>query len=100
MASKRSEYGRAQVAEQARSGESVRRYCEGAQIGEHSFYAWRARLRREPEVRFALVEPKRSAGEASERGEIELRLVSGEQLWIGSGTAEATLRMVLAALRG
>jgi hypothetical protein len=46
-----------------------------------------------------LVEPKRSGGEAGERGEIELRLPSGEQLWIGNGTAEATLRMVLAALR-
>ena len=78
----------------------MRRYCEGAQIGEPSFYAWRARLRREPVVRFALVEPQRSAGEGGERGEIELRLASGEQLWIGSGTAEATLRMVLAALRG
>lgn len=97
MASKRSEYWREQVAEQARSGLSVRQYCERAQIGEPSFYAWRRRLRREPEVRFALVEPQRSAGE---RGEIELRLASGEQLWIGSGTEEATLRMVLAALRG
>ncbi len=77
----------------------MRGYCERAQIGEASFYGWRARLRREPEVRFALVEPKRSGGEAGERGEIELRLPSGEQLWIGNGTAEATLRMVLAALR-
>jgi transposase-like protein len=100
MASKRSEYWREQVAEQARSGLSVRQYCERAQIGEQSFYAWRRRLRRDPEVRFALVEPQRSAGAGGERGEIELRLASGEQLWIGSGTEEATLRMVLAALRG
>ena len=97
MASKRSEYWREQVAEQARSGLSVRQYCERAQIGEQSFYAWRRRLRRDPAVRFALVEPKGSAGEGRQ---IELRLASGEQLWIGSGTEEATLRMVLAALRG
>lgn len=93
----RGEYWKTLVAEQERSGLSVRRYCEQAKVGEHSFYAWRARLRREPRLEFALVEPPRVL--RSSAREIELQLSTGEQLRIPAGADAATLRMVLAALR-
>lgn len=100
MATKRTdrrEYWKKLVGEQERSGLPVRRFCEQAKVGEHSFYAWRARLRREPVVEFALVEPPAMAVRGA--SEIELRLSTGEQLRIPSGADAATLRMVLAALR-
>jgi transposase len=72
----RQEFWRQLVTKQERSGMRVRRFCEQAQVGEHSFYAWRARLRREARVEFALVEPRTAPRIGG--GEIEVRLsVSG-----------------------
>jgi transposase-like protein len=55
------------VCEQELSGESVRSFCRRNGLGEHSFYMWRQRLRRQPRqdqqrpgpppVSFALVHP-------------------------------------------
>jgi hypothetical protein len=88
------------VAEHERSGLPVRTFCEQAKVNEHSFYNWRARLRTEDEpVRFALVEPLAKTNTRGHEG-IELTLASGERLRIGAGADAATMRMVLAALRG
>ncbi len=86
------------IAEQERSGLPVRRFCEEAKVAEPSFYAWRARLRGETKVEFALVEP-RTPGRLG-TSEIEVRLSTGEELRIPAGADAATLRMVLVALRG
>lgn len=47
------------VEEPERSEQSVRRYCQQRGLQEHSFYAWRKRVRREAPVTFALVETNR-----------------------------------------
>ena len=96
---KRSEYWRQMVAEHERSGLPVRGFCEQAKVNEHSFYNWRARLRRAEPMRFALVEAAVKASPASTNQVIELTLVGGEKLRIGSGADAAAVRMVLAALR-
>jgi transposase-like protein len=86
------------IAEQERSGMSVRRFCKEHGIGEHVFYYWRKRLRRQQEpVRFALVD--RRAEELATDARLELVLATGERLRIGAGADEATLRTVLEALR-
>jgi len=36
---------RERIAEQARNGLSIKQFCKGRGIAEHSFYAWRKRLR-------------------------------------------------------
>ena len=64
---------RGRIAEQERSGVSVRRFCQTGGIREHLFYYWRKRLREQQQpMRFALVErgPTRQepAGEASLEG--------------------------------
>ncbi len=99
--SNRSEYWRQQVSEQERSGLTVRAWCEQARVNEHSFYNWRARLRRaSPPIRFALVETQGTATPAAtNHAAIELTLATGERLRIGAGVDEATVRTVLAALR-
>lgn len=94
----RREYWRKIIAEQERSGLPIRRFCEQAKVAEPSFYAWRARLRGETKVEFALVEP-RTPGRLG-ASEIEVRLSTGEELRIPAGADAATLRMVLVALRG
>lgn len=86
------------IGEQARSGLPVRRFCAQAKISEPSFYAWRARLRRQTAVEFALVEPRTLPHIGA--SEIEVRMSTGEELRIPAGADAATLRMVLAALRG
>lgn len=97
---KRSEYWRQMVSEHERSGLPVRTFCEQAGVNEHSFYNWRAKLRRQAApVRFALVEPVTGKTPAAGSA-VELTLASGEQLRIGAGADAATVRMVLAALRG
>ena len=90
---------RERLAEQERSGLSVKQFCKERGLTEYSFYAWRKRLRGQGPVRFALVE--RGAvrpGRATEAG-LELVLATGERLRIGAGVDAATLRTVVEVLR-
>ena len=87
------EHWRHLIAEQEKSGKSVRAFCRERELGEYSFYTWRSRLRKEEPVTFALVETTR-CGEAAT---IELILTSGDRLRIPGDAA--ALRMVLAVLR-
>ncbi len=94
------EYWREQVAQQERSGLSVKQFCEAQKIAEQSFYVWRKRLQKQPPMRFALVEGiggnRQSAGDAG----LELVMARGERLRISSGVDTALLRTVLEVLRG
>jgi transposase-like protein len=102
----RAAFWREKVAEQERSGLTVRGYCRQTGLNEHSFYNWRAQLRRRagPErsvppatVQFALIEPEKINVTGPAR--IEITLPGGEQIRIGAGADAATVRLVLAALR-
>jgi len=97
IAASKSEWWRKRIANQQRSGLSVRRFCEEEGLTENAFYKWRKQLRRPEPVRFALVE----RGPSLERPEtpLELLLPTGECLRIGMGVDAATLRAVLEALR-
>lgn len=76
---------------------SVRAYCKQHGYCEHSFYAWRQRLRRESQsVTFALVEAKAERPESADRI-AELIFRGGERLRIPC--EEAALGMVLRTLR-
>ena len=54
----RREQWRQMIAEQEKSGESIRVYCQGRDVSEYAFYSWRQRFRKEIPVTFALVETK------------------------------------------
>jgi transposase-like protein len=96
----KNEQWRELIAEHDRSGISVRKFCKERGIGEHLLFYWRKRLRTVPQpVRVALVEKEAAPAESRGKTELELVLVSGERLRIGTGADAATLRMVLAALR-
>jgi len=88
------------IVEQERSGTSVKQFCKERGLTECSFYAWRKRLRQQPEpVRFALVERhaarrQEGVGQAS----LELVLPTGARLRISAGVDSMTLRTVLEAL--
>ena len=86
------------IAAQEASGLSIRAYCKEQGIGEHSFYAWRQRLRRTEEpVGFTLVDAKRREPEHDDRKPLDLILAGGERLQIPC--EEEALRMVFRALR-
>jgi hypothetical protein len=93
----RNEQWRKRVAEQERSGLSVRRFCKERGLSEHSFYAWRKRFGKQEPVRFALVERGRALQE--QESALELVLRTGERLRIGAGVDGTTLRTVVEALR-
>src|SRR5437867_10820827 len=83
--SARSEYWRERIAEQERSGVSVRRVCEEQGLTEQCFYVWRKRLQKPPQpMRFALVETAPARKRAAEL-ELELVLKTVERLRIGDG---------------
>jgi hypothetical protein len=86
------------IAEQGRSGLSVKQFCKERGLTEYSFYAWRKRLRKNEPVRFALVD-RGAAGEPAMAVGLELVLPTGERLRIGSGVKATTLRTVLEVLR-
>jgi hypothetical protein len=85
------------IAEQERSGLSVRAFSKQHRTSEHRFYQWRKRLAEQLPMKFALVETNRSvpAGVAA----VEVILSSGERLRIAAGIDAATLRLVLSVLR-
>ena len=85
------------IAEQERSGLSVKQFCKERGVSEYSFYTWRKRLARKEPVRFALVDREAAGQEPATALEVVLR--SGEPVRIGSGMDAATLRTVLEALR-
>jgi hypothetical protein len=89
----RREQWRQMIAEQEKSGQSIRVYCQGKDVSEYAFYSWRQRFRKEIPVTFALVETKAT----SEAAVIDVVLASGDRLRIPGDAA--TLRMVLSVLR-
>ena len=95
----RSAYWRERIAEQERSGMSVQQFCKEKGITEQTFYVWRKRLRKQEPARFALVETGPARQHAPKTG-LELVLVTGERLRIGTDVDPALLRRVLEALRG
>ena len=73
------------------------RFCKEQGLTEQSFYFWRRRLREQEPVRFALIE--RGAAQPAAEQALELVLVTGERLRIGTGVDATALRTVLEALR-
>ena len=88
----RRKYWQGVIAEQEGSGKSVRDFCRERDLGEHSFYWWRHRLREEKPVSFALVETK-----PAQAAKLELTLSSGAVLRIPADVE--SLRVVFEALR-
>jgi transposase-like protein len=88
---------RERIAEQERSGVSVRQFCREQQLQEHAFYSWRKRLRTEGPLRFALLAPTEAAKATG--SVVELVLPTGERLRIAAGADAVTIRAVLEALR-
>ncbi len=81
------------IAQQEKSGESIRRFCQQRGLSEPVFYYWRQKVRTQSPITFALVETKGPAAGA----EIEVVLATGDRLRVPA--QQATLRMVLAVLR-
>ena len=96
----RIEYWREQVAQQERSGLSVKEFCEAHEVTEQSFYVWRKRLQKQSPMRFALVEANSGERQPTEGAGLELILARGERLRISLGVDAALLRTVLEVLRG
>lgn len=97
----KAEQWRERIAEQERSGLSIKQFCQEHGLTLWSFYDWRKRLRESGPVRFTLVE-RRSQPEASSHSTADLEVVftTGERLQIRAGVDAATLRTVVEALRG
>ena len=95
----RSESWRERLAEQERSGLSVKRFCEEQGLTEQSFYLWRKRFQKQQPMRFALVETGSTWQQRATEPGLELVLATGERLRIGAGVDPTVLRRVLEALR-
>jgi transposase-like protein len=101
VAESREQYWRKRIAEQEASGQAARPFCRERGICDHTFYAWRKRLREESEaaVSFALLESKPATATQPDYA-LELVLGTGERLRIGKGVDAATLRLVVETLKG
>lgn len=88
---------RERIAEQERSGMSVRQFCKQQGLAEHCFYGWRKRLRTAGPLRFALLEPTGAA--LATGATVEVVLPTGERVRVAAGAEAATIRAVLEALR-
>ena len=95
----KSDQWRERLAEQERSGLTVKQFCQERRLTQYSFYAWRKRLREQTgPLRFALVERGRVQREPATAVGLELILATDERLRISAGVDGATLRTVLEAL--
>ena len=106
-------YWRRVIGEAARSGISIRRFCQQRKLRESQFYWWQRELEKRQQARafgsgntskatkdagqatFALV--SEDGGEVGSAG-IELVLRDGRWLRIGKGVDEETLRRVVGVL--
>jgi len=106
-------YWRRVIGEAARSGVSIRRFCQQRKLRKSQFYWWQRRLKERQEARalgsrrgnnpasvagqatFALV--SEDGGELGSAG-IELLLRDGRRLRIDKGVDEETLRTVMGVL--
>jgi hypothetical protein len=109
-------YWRRVIGEAARSGISIRRFCQERKLKESQFYWWQSRLRAgekrqqarafgggsasqvtrdSRQATFALV--SEDGGELGSAG-IELVLRGGRRLRVGKGVDEETLRTVVGVL--
>ena len=88
---------RERIAEQERSGVSIKQFCTERGFSAWCFYSWRKRLRETEPVRFALVD--HTGATPGPEWNLELTLLSGERLRIGARVDGGTLRTVLEALR-
>jgi hypothetical protein len=98
-ATTKEEQWRERIAEQARSGLSVKQFCKERGFSQYSFYTQRKRLRNQEPVRFALVEREAVQPASAPEARLELVLTSGARLRIGAGVDGTTLRTVLEALQ-
>ena len=98
-AATKDEQWRERIAEQERSGLSVKQFRKERELTECCFYAWRKWLRGQGPVRFALVERGGLRQDSATEASLELVLATGERLRIGGGVDTATLRAVLDILR-
>ena len=88
------------IAEQQRSGLSVKQFWKERCLTEYSFYVWRKRLQEGGPVRFALLERSARRQERTAEPVVELVLTTGERLRIRPGVDITTLRTALDVLRG
>jgi len=106
-------YWRRVIGEAARSGVSIRRFCQQRKLKESQFYWWQRELKKRQDARalgsgmrsnagsvagqatFALV--SEDGGEVGSAG-IELVLRDGRRLRISKGVDEETLRTVVGVL--
>jgi hypothetical protein len=87
------------IAEQQRSGLSVKQFCAERGVSLWSFYQWRKRLRETGPVGFALVERGTKRQEGGTNAELEVVFATGERLRIRPGVDGATPHAVVEALR-
>jgi hypothetical protein len=100
-------YWRRVIGEAARSGVSIRRFCQQRKLRESQFYWWQRELEKRQRARafkvtkgadqatFALV--SEDGGDVASAG-IELVLRDGRRLRISKGVDEQTLRTVVGVL--
>lgn len=101
------------IREAARSGVSIRQFCQQRKLKESQFYWWQRELKKRQQARALRREDRgkatKSTGQATfalvgeDGGElgssgIELVLRDGRRLRIGKGVDEATLRTVVGVL--
>jgi hypothetical protein len=78
---------------------SVRAFCEGRGLAEHTFYAWRRELNRRAGESTAFVPVEVVAAAAPDpTAALELVLSGGRTLRVAPGFDAATLRQLLAVL--
>jgi hypothetical protein len=99
-ASAKTDQWRERIAEQQRSGLSVKQFCKERELSLWSFYQWRKRLRETGPVRFALVDGGSPPQDLSSNGDLEVVFASGERLRVRPGVDGATLRTVVEAFGG
>jgi hypothetical protein len=101
------------IGEAARSGVSIRRFCQQRRLKESQFYWWQRELKKRQQARTLASQSRSKAGkeakqatfalvseDGSEVGSagIELVLRDGRRLRIGKGVDEDTLRTVVGVL--
>ena len=86
------------VSEQARSGQSVARFCRERSLCVPHFYWWKKRLRDGKATKFVEVQLAEVTVSAPSDSRMEVRLQNGRSLVVGRGFDPEQVRALLAVL--
>jgi hypothetical protein len=83
------------VSEHERSGQTATVFCRERGLCRPHFFAWKKRLREDPQMKFLEVQLQKSGSSLIRDSRVEIRLQNGRSLLVGPGFDAEQVRVLV-----